>query len=214
MSRAKKRKTEQKITVVGKIIKIIFFVIAIPLLIMACMIMYKANKYPDKVPDVFGIKPMIVLSGSMETSIHTGDVVFVKMVDTDTLNTGDVIAFRNEADKVTTHRIIEVVRENGQKYFKTKGDANNAEDSNLVAMSDVEGIYIGRIGGMGNFLMFMQQPIGLAVVLLAVLVVGLIWLYFVNKRDEKKFAVEDEQERREFEEYKRRKRETEQMQKK
>ena len=45
---------------------------------------------------------MIVLSGSMETAIYTGDLVFVKVVDTDTLKTGDIIAFRNEADTVTT----------------------------------------------------------------------------------------------------------------
>ena len=203
MSRVEKKKKEKKFGI-GTVIKILFFVIAIPLLIIACIIMYKANAYPDKVPDVFGIKPMIVLSGSMETSIHTGDLVFVKMIDPQTLEKGDVIAFRNETDTVTTHRIIEIVEQNGEKYFKTKGDANNAEDSNLVEMDDVEGVYMGRIAGVGNFLMFMQQPIGLAVVLLIILVIGLIWLYIVNKRDEKKFAKENEQDRREFEEFKRR----------
>ena len=204
MSRVEQTKKREQLGI-GTVIKIIFFIIAIPLLIIACIIMYKANKYPNRVPDVFGIKPMIVLSGSMETSIHTGDLVFVKMVDANTLREDDVIAFRNESDTVTTHRIIEIVMQNGQKYFKTKGDANNSEDANLVAMDDVEGIYIGRIAKVGNFLMFMQQPIGLIIVLLVILVVGLIWLYIVNKRDERKFAKEDEQYRKEFEEFKRKK---------
>ena len=150
-----------------------FFVIAIPILGVACIVIYKANKYPDKVPEVFGIKPMIVLSGSMETSIHTGDVVFVKIVDTDTLENGDVIAFRNESNKVTTRRIVETVRENGQQYFKTTGDANDSENPDLIKMSDVEGVYIGRISGLGIFFIFIQKPI------------GLIWLYLVNKIDEK-----------------------------
>ena len=204
MSRVEQTKKREQLGI-GTVIKIIFFIIAIPLLIIACIIMYKANKYPNRVPDVFGIKPMIVLSGSMETSIHTGDLVFVKMVDANTLREDDVIAFRNESDTVTTHRIIEIVMQNGQKYFKTKGDANNSEDANLVAMDDVEGIYIGRIAKVGNFLMFMQQPIGLIIVLLVILVVGLIWLYIVNKRDERILAKEDEQDRKEFEEFKRRK---------
>ena len=101
-----RREEKNKKIGIGTIIKILFFIIAIPLLIIACSIMYKANAYPDKVPDIFGIKPMIVLSGSMETSIHTGDLVFVKMVDPATLKKNDVIAFRNEADTVTTHRIF------------------------------------------------------------------------------------------------------------
>ena len=178
---------------IGKIVKIIFFVIAIPLLVIACTIMYKANKYPDKIPDVFGIKPMIVLSGSMETSIYTGDLVFVKMVDTDTLKENDVIAYRNEEDKVTTHRIIEIIVENGKTFYKTKGDNNSSVDANLVSTSDVEGIYVTRIAKLGNFLMFMQQPIGLAVVLLIILVVGLICLHIMNKLDDKKYQAKFEE---------------------
>ena len=197
-----KKTKENKKGIVGKVCKIIFFSIAFIILLLAAMIMYKANTDPDKVPDVFGYKPMIVLSGSMETSIYTGDLVFVKIVDTDTFQVGDIVAFRNEKNTVTTHRIIEIVNENGQTYFRTKGDANNAEDANLVSMDDVEGIYIWRIAGFGNFLMFMKEPIGLILVLLVILVVGLLWLYLVNKKDEKKQKEEDEKDRLEFEEFK------------
>lgn len=202
-----KKKQKQKGKSIGKIIKAIFFVVAIFLLVIAGTIMYKANKYPNKIPDVFGYKPMIVLSGSMETSIYTGDLVFVKIIDTDLLKENDIIAFRNEANKVTTHRIIEIVEENGETYFRTKGDNNNTEDANLVKMTDVEGIYVSRIPGIGKNLMFIQQPIGLVVMLLVILVVGLIWLYIVNKIEDKKFDKEDEQYRKEFEEFKRKKQE-------
>ncbi len=195
---------EKKKSTVGTIIKIVFFTIATVFLLIAGTIVYKAYKYPDKVPDIFGIKPMIVLSGSMETSIYTGDLVFAKIVDPNTLENNDIIAFRNENDKVTTHRIVEIVNEDGTKKFKTKGDNNNTEDANLVETSDVEGIYIGRIPKVGNFLLFMQKPIGLIVVLLIILVIGLIWLYIANKKDDKKFRI-DEKERKEFEEFKKKK---------
>ena len=66
---------EKNNAIVGKIIKMIVAIIAIPILTISIMIIYKANKYPDKIPDIFGIKPMIVLSGSMEAKIHTGDLV-------------------------------------------------------------------------------------------------------------------------------------------
>ncbi len=194
---------QNKKGIVGKVCKIIFFSFAFIILLIAGIIMYKANSDPAKVPDVFGYKPMIVLSGSMETSIHTGDLVFVKMVDTTTLKKNDVIAFRNEADTVTTHRIVDIVFEDGKQFFQTKGDANNANDKNLVAMEDVEGLYVGRIAGAGNFLMFMQKPIGLFIVLLVILVIGLLWLYIVNRRDDKKYRKEEEKDRLEFEEFKR-----------
>lgn len=185
---------KNKVTI-GKILKIIFFAVAIPLLIMSICIMYKANRYPDKIPGILGYKPMIVLSGSMETSIYTGDLVFVKEVDPNVLKSNDIIAFRNETNTVTTHRIIEVVTENGEKKFRTKGDNNDSEDNNLVETSQVEGIYAFKISKLGNFLMFLQQPMGLIMILLIILVVGLIWLHFANKKDDAKY-------RKEFEEFK------------
>ena len=121
----KNRRKLKKTEIMGLILKIVFLIIVIPIILMSIIVMIKANKYPDKIPDIFGYKPMIVLSGSMETAIYTGDLVFVKIVDTDKLNVGDVIAFRNEVDTVTTHRIINIVDKNGKRYFETKGDNNN-----------------------------------------------------------------------------------------
>ena len=54
-------------------------------------------------------------------------------------------------------------------------------------------------------LMFLQEPIGLVIVLLVILVIGMIWLYATNKSDMKKVIQEDEKYRKEFEEFKRKK---------
>lgn len=184
---------------IGSIIKYIFFIITIPLLIMSCIIIYKANRYPDKIPDIFGIKPMIVLSGSMETEIYTGDVAFVKNVDTKTLEKQDIIAFRNKENKVTTHRIVEIIEKDGTLYFRTKGDNNNTDDAELVKESDVEGLYFAKITGLGKIMMFIQQPVGLIVVLLSVLVVGMFILRIMDKIEDDK---NDNEYKKEFEEFK------------
>lgn len=194
---------------VGTIIKVIFFIIAIPILIMSAIVMIKARIHPDKVPDIFGYKPMIVLSGSMETSIYTGDLVFVKEVDTSTLKEQDVIAFRNEKDTVTTHRIVDIVEKDGQKYFQTKGDNNNANDADLVSMDDVEGVYVFKIPKLGSVLMVIKEPKSLAVILLVILVLGLIWLNVTDKMDKSKTQAEDEKYRKEFEEFKKMKQQEE-----
>ena len=185
---------------IGNILKIIFLIITIPLIIAAGIIIFKANRYPDKIPDIFGIKPMIVLSGSMETEIYTGDVAFVKEVNPNELKKQDIIAFRNEQNKVTTHRIVDIIEKDGERFFRTKGDNNNTEDINLVSTKSVEGLYFARISGLGNFLMFMQQPTGLIVTLLFILVVGLVILRILDK-------TEDEQYKKEFEEFKKMKKE-------
>lgn len=207
MSKVKEKKNGG---VIKKFLKTIFIAILLFALLSCAIIMIKANKYPDKIPDIFGYKPMIVLSGSMETSIFTGDLVFVKMVNPSILKIGDVVAFRNETNTVTTHRIINITNVNGKRMFQTKGDNNNAADANLVSEADIEGIYDFKISKLGNFLMFLQQPTGLAVILLAILIIGLIWLYIAGKRDAKVAKAEDAKYRQEFEEYKRMKQQEEQ----
>ena len=131
---------------------ILVLLILIPILAANIYIMIQANSNKDKVPDVFGYKPFIVLSGSMETKIHVGDLIITKLVDPKTLKEKDVIAFRDEENTVTTHRIIEIVEKDGEKYFITKGDNNDSQDQNMVSYDDVEGIYITRIPGFGNAL--------------------------------------------------------------
>ena len=47
-------------------------------------IIIQANTNKDEVPSVFGYKPFIVLSGSMEYEIHHGDLIFVKTINPET----------------------------------------------------------------------------------------------------------------------------------
>ena len=93
--------------VVKKILMSLFLIIFIPLIIINICIITKAIKYPSKIPDFMGYKPMIVMSNSMESAIDVGDVVIVKEVDTSTLKRGDIVAYRID-DVCITHRIAKV----------------------------------------------------------------------------------------------------------
>ena len=94
-------------------------VVFVPLLLINVTLIVKSYTSPDKVPDFFGYKPFIVLSGSMEPSIMTGDMVFVKETDPDSLKVGDVIAYKS-GSAVVTHRIVEVKSENGETRYVTQ----------------------------------------------------------------------------------------------
>ncbi len=161
---------------------ILICIILVPILLINIWIMFQANSNKDKIPSVFGYKPFIVLSGSMETKIHKGDLIITKIVDPKTLKENDIIAFRDAENTVTTHRIIDIVDNEGTTYFITKGDNNNTQDQNLVEYSDIEGIYVTRIPGIGSMMNSLSEPTTVIIVLLGVTLIFIIAFSISNRK--------------------------------
>lgn len=177
-----------------KVLNIILLVILFIILFVNSVILISSWTKPDEVPSFFGWKPFITLSGSMETEIFAGDLAVVKKVDTSELKEGDVIAFRQD-DIVITHRIQNIINEDGRTKFITKGDNNNVQDVNPVYEDMIEGKFIFKLSKLGNVAMFMQTPLGM-IVIIAIPVGLLILLQFGNNKqktdDEKKMKEEIE----------------------
>lgn len=76
-------------------------------------------------PGVIGFKSYRVLSASMEPEYHVGSLVYVKQVDVDSINTGDVITFHISESNLVTHRVVE--KDSIRGGFITKGDANEVK---------------------------------------------------------------------------------------
>ena len=165
--------THKAFTVIGTILCIILT----PVLIINLTLIAKSYINQDEVPSVGGWLPLIVLTDSMQPEIDGGDLIICHTIEAEEIKTGDVIAFFDPAGNgtsIVTHRVIEIVEENGELSFRTKGDNNNAEDKLLVSENDLVAIYKTRIAGAGNIAMFMQSPTGLivCVVLPIVMLVG------------------------------------------
>lgn len=148
-------------TVIGTILCVVFGL----LLICNLTIIIKGTLNPEKPPSVLGITPMVVMSGSMsgdaEDHIEVGDLIFVRNVEPENLQTGDVVAYMSGGTTVT-HRITEIgTDEDGNLLFTTKGDANETEDSEPVTEEQLVGVYQGRIPKVGDFALFLQQPLGM-----------------------------------------------------
>lgn len=107
-----------------------------------------------------GLKPVVVMSGSMEPSIGTGSLAFIDTSDREIFK-GDVISF-NAGDLLVTHRVIEVT----ESGYRTKGDNNEAADVGTVKDADVEGKILFSIPGAGFILKMAVLPIGAALILL------------------------------------------------
>ncbi len=103
---------------------------------------------------------MNVLTGSMEPSYNVGDVIVIKKTNADELKVKDVITFistdKSLNGQTVTHRIIDIIEENGQKKFETKGDNNDIADETLVTSDKILGKVQFRIPFVGKAVSFMQ----------------------------------------------------------
>ena len=138
---------------------------------------------------IVGLTPYVVLSGSMEPNYHTGSLIYDKKVDPFTLKEGDVITFMVSEDTLATHRIVGVVPdedEPGTIRFRTKGDANDAEDGTLVHYKNVVGTPVFTIPYLGYFSNWITHAPGKYIAITAA-VVFLILLFLpdmLKKADE------------------------------
>ena len=186
---------------VGKIIKAFIIIFLVIILLVNISIIIQTKVKPDAVPGIFGYKPFIVLSGSMESQINVGDLVIVKEVDTSTLKEGDIIAFRDTNDIVTTHRIKEIITEDGEICFITKGDANNTEDQDFVYPDMVEGVYKTRIAKLGKMILFIQQPLGFTILMMSIFIFCILIYIYQNRKIDQEFRFKNEEERKAYEEF-------------
>lgn len=145
---------------------------------------------------LFGLKGFTVLSGSMEPTYHTGSVIYVKSVDAYTLEAGQPITYYLTGKTVATHRIIEVVEENGSVRYRTKGDANDVADGSLVDPADIIGTPIFSIPYLGYALSYIQSPPGMYVAIAAgaglILIIFLPSLLFENGNEKKSKSKEEQ----------------------
>lgn len=168
-----------------KFLTTIVWIILLTVLFVNSVILISSFINKDEVPSFFGWKPFITLSGSMQSEIYAGDLAIVKEVDTSELKVGDVIAFRQD-DIIITHRITNIVDENGEERFITKGDNNNFEDIYPVYADMIEGKFIFKISKLGNVAIFIQTPLGTAVSLSIPLALFILIQISGNKEKNKK----------------------------
>lgn len=154
---------------------VLLCVLFVPIIILNLVMIVRSYTDPDHIPSVFGVSPVIVLSGSMSPEFEAGDLIFIQKTDPYTLQVNDVICFMEEETAVT-HRIMEVQREDGSILYVTQGDANNVEDARPVSPEQVQGKYMGfYITGAGDFAMFLQSTPGMMLFVGGPVVLFLLW---------------------------------------
>lgn len=181
MEKGKKREFNRTSNIISIILSIIF----IPIILLNIVIIMKACTQPDHIPGAFGIKPVIVMSSSMSPVFENNSLAFIKEVDTESLKAGDIICYLAGSSAIT-HRIEQVITENGQTRYITKGDANNSADRLSVLPEQVEGIYIGNIAGLGSFITFAQSVTGIILFVFLPILLYIIFDIIIKARESRK----------------------------
>jgi signal peptidase len=76
-----------------------------------------------------GYQTFTILSGSMDPTIATGDLVFDERISAADARVGDVITFPEPGTRrLITHRLVQKRITRGSARMRTKGDANNAPE--------------------------------------------------------------------------------------
>jgi signal peptidase len=134
-----------------------------------------------------GVDLLSVASGSMEPTIPVGSVVFEKSVDITTIQPGDIIMYKSHdvPGSVVTHRVVEVTVLDGDRAFRTKGDANNSFDLELVPSSNVTGRILFHLPYLGylsqsirtrqGWLLIVIIPATIFILIELVKILKLIW---------------------------------------
>ena len=131
----------------------------------------------------FDARPLVVLSGSMEPALRTGDVSVVSSIAPLDARPGDIVTFRDpdNAERLITHRVRAMHVQGDAVVFRTRGDANNVSERWRVPASGEIGRVVYSIPKLGGVLAYARTKglfvlmLGGALALLLVVELASIW---------------------------------------
>lgn len=154
----------------SKILHIIVDLLVILVLIVSVLIAtLSLTSKSSGVPNIFGIAPLSVQSDSMSGTFETGDLIICKVTNDPSVEyqKDDIVTFPieiNGVEVLNTHRITEVIKDDNNTYYQTKGDnkdTNPIADEVLQTSSTIVAQYTGvKIGGVGTVLSFLRTQLG------------------------------------------------------
>lgn len=126
---------------------------------------------------VLGLKPQIVVSGSMEPTIPTGSLLMAKEVSAAEIEVGDIVTLdRPNNGGLVTHRVTSVEQQHTNWEVTMRGDANAADDPFPYTVRTA-GKIVATIPWVGYLAGMFRTPFGLTGIAVfgAALLVTFLW---------------------------------------
>ncbi|GIG36579.1 signal peptidase I [Cellulomonas pakistanensis] len=122
---------------------------------------------------LLGIRPAVVISGSMEPGIPVGSLTVARTVPAEQVGVGDVVTVpRTDGDGLVTHRVVGTApADDGRStVLELQGDANRDPDLRPYVVTEV-GHVLTTVPGVGTLVQLLQQNVAAAVAVLLVVTV-------------------------------------------
>lgn len=184
-----KQQKENKKSIVKKIFDILssILLLFLGLFIVYMLVFMFTNTKSNEPPTIFNHQIYIVQSNSMSPTFKTGSLLVIKHVDKDSISVGDIVTYRKNNDSLsTTHRVVEIIDENNNRQFVTRGDANNMNDPVPVDEDDVLGKVTLFIPLLGYVMSFIRTKQGIILVIvipaLILMITQVIELFKFSKK--------------------------------
>lgn len=177
-----------------KLVKKVFAIIIITFLglILICNIYrFICTKILKRdIATVAGFAALEVISGSMEPTLHVGDMIIINTKAND-YKKGDIITFYDKNGSFVTHRIVSI----SEAELITRGDNNNRDDEANVP-EKIIGKYVFKIGKGQKVIETLQKPLFVFLIL-----IDGLFLSVFSSIDKKGNLILDDEEK-EYEEFK------------
>lgn len=179
------------------IIRDIAFVVFVILVCMMIFLMSSGRHF-----SVAGYQVLRVLTSSMEPTIGENTCIIIREYPTEQLKVGDIITFTSEDPRIqgyyNTHRICDIVKEDGETLFVTKGDATEAVDAYPVHTDQVAGIFVRELPGgriLGKFFLALSDNrVYFLVIMLPLAICLLSYLWQVISWATNRYQIEENEE--------------------
>lgn len=133
-------------------------------------------------PSLWGYKPLVVVSGSMEPTLKIGSILYYHELNLDEFEPNDILVYQTK-EHIISHRIVNKT----ETGFITKGDANNSIDQNVINKNQILGIGTNWcIPYLGYYADFIYNHKIILYVSMIIIVIDIAFDYFKIKRGDKK----------------------------
>lgn len=163
---------KQTLAVAKKVGFYVLFGIFVLLLVITVWVAVDKFIVQSPVPSFLGYSVLTIGSGSMEDTIMENDLILIKSAKE--FEEGDVITFIREGDETpTTHRIVGFG--DTAENFVTRGDANDANDTERVTKEEILGKMVLHLEGSALVMGWLINGGGaiFAILIVLILTVGI-----------------------------------------
>lgn len=166
LNKIKKKPKNLAVTIISNVL----FYACMALLIIGAITFAQSD---DVEKSVFGFRYYYIKTASMEPDLPVGSVVLTRVTPPEDIKIGDDITVYigdGKDDTYLTHRVVEVLTENGEISFRTKGVNNKSNDPTPFSAALLTGKVILCVPFIGTVMTFVQTQlifvIGIFVLLL------------------------------------------------